>query len=340
MRIYPYPVLNGDVTLRIGGVALDGNNVVPEFVDQERQTIGISSIGNTRWETLSFNVRVDGPVSELSIADGPWINVTAVVTANCKRSNTRVSVRLEPEEGSPARWKGTAELDRVDWFGTITISAIVVATVDGVDRRVVGSADPWHIALDDLPRPPVGQAMSIIWEKFGAPLEDGRSYLGMYSGEPYFLKIDQTDPVLFLNKDFEGLEGLLRDRRHRPPAERALHDHARGAIAAEAWLLLFIDALAHVVIDESGDIAWPEESEWRTNALRVLLDSMYGAADDETLRRAREDWSDPDSAANVLERALPAASVQARLARLLRGAISTLSSVDIGTETEDELAFS
>src|SRR4051794_3556601 len=125
MRIYPYPVLNGDVTLRIGGVMLDGNNVVPDFVDQDRQTIGVSTIGNSRWETLSFNVRVDGPVSELSISDGPWTNVTAVVTANCKRSNTRVSIPLEPEEGSPARWIGVAELDRIDWFGAIEVAAMV-----------------------------------------------------------------------------------------------------------------------------------------------------------------------------------------------------------------------
>lgn len=77
-----------------------------------------------------------------------------------------------------------------------------------------------------------------------------------YSGEPDFLKIDPSDPVLFLNRDFEGLEGLLVDRRRRPPAERAVHDHARGAIAAEAWLLLFLDALAHVEIDDSG-CQWP-----------------------------------------------------------------------------------
>ena len=211
MRIYPYPVLNGDVTLRIGGVALDGNTVMLEFVDQERRTIGISAIGNTRWETLAFTVRVDGPVSEVSIADGPWTNVTAVVTANCKRSNTRVTVALEAEEGSPARWRGTAELDRLDWFGAITVSAMVLATVDGVDRRLIGSAEPWTIALDDLPRPPVGQAMTVRWEKFGAPVEEGRSYLSMYSGEPYFLRIDSTDPILFLNRDFPGLSRTSPD---------------------------------------------------------------------------------------------------------------------------------
>jgi hypothetical protein len=277
-------------------------------------------------------------VSELSIADGPWTNVTAVVMANCKRSNTRVSIALEAEEGSPARWRGTADLDRVDWFGAISVSALVLATVDGVERRQIGSAEPWQIGLDDLPRPPVGQAMTIAWENFAAPVEGDRSYLTMYASEPYFLKVDPTDPVLFLNRDFEGLEGLLGDRRRRPPAERALHDHARGAIAAQAWLLLFLDALAHVETGNDGDVAWPQE-EWRGNVLRALLESMYGGADDETLRRALKDWQDPDAAANVLERALPAASAQGRLARLLRTAIRTLPSVETVTETEDEEAL-
>jgi len=338
MRIYPYPVLNGDVTLRIGGVALDSNTVVPEFVDQERRTIGISSIGNTRWGTLTFGVRVDGPVSELAIPDGPWTNVTAVVTANCGRSNTRVSVPIDAEPGSPARWRGTAELDRLDWFGTITVSAIVLGTVDGIDHRLIGSAEPWHIALDDLPRPPVGQAMTLTWENFRAPSKDGRSYLAKYADEPYFLKIDPTDPVLFLNSDFEGLVGLLGDRRRRPPAERALHDQARGAIAAEAWLLLFLDAIGHVEI-ELGDIAWPQE-DWRQNVLRTFLESMYGAADDEMLRRAYEDFKDPDAAANVLEHALPAASAQGKFARLLRGAIRILPRAEVLTDTEEEEALS
>lgn len=333
VRIYPYTTLNGDVTLRIGGVTLDGNSVVPDFIDQERRTIGISAIGNSRWETLSFTVCVDGPVSELSITDGPWTNVDAVVVANCPRSNTRVSVPLRAETGSPARWTGTAELDRDEFFGGIGVRALVTATVDRVDRRLIGSADPWQIALDDLPRPPVGQAMTIVWERFGSP-SDNRTYLAQYQSEPYFLKIDSTDPVLFLNNDFEGLHGLLADRRRRPPAERALHDHTRGAIAAQAWLVLFIDSLSHASVSD-GDLTWPEE-EWRGNVLRALLESMYGGADDETLRRAWEDWQDKDSLANVLERALPAASAQGRLARLLRGAIRTLPNVETVSETEDE----
>ncbi|MHC6214328.1 hypothetical protein [Rhodococcus ruber] len=337
MRLYPYPTLNGDVMLRIKPVALDGNSVIPDFIDQERRSIGISAIGSTRWKTLSFTVRVEGPLSELSIADGHWTNVTAVVTANCKRSNMRVSLPVNAEVDSPARWVATAELDRLDWFGAITISAMVLATVDGIDHRVIGVAEPWQISLDDLPRPPVGQAMTIIWENFADPVEGARSYLAPYSTEPYYLKFDPTDPVLFLNRGFEGLEGLLSDRRFRPPAERALHDHARAAIAAEAWLLLFLDALAHVEVDD-GDVAWPQE-DWRGNVLRALLESMYGAADDEALRRACEDWKNPDTAADVLERALPAASGQGRLARLLRGAIRTLSSVETMTLAEDEEAL-
>ena len=67
--------------------------------------------------------------------------------------------------------------------------------------------------------------------------------------------------------------------------------------------------------------------------------TVYGGADDETLRRAREEWQDADSAANVLERALPAASAQGRVARMLRGAIRTLSSVEAMTEVETEEAF-
>jgi hypothetical protein len=332
MRIYPYDVLNGDVKLKIAEVALDGNPIIPAFIDEERRTIGIREIGSTQWESLSFRVRVEGPSSELSLAS-QWTNVAVLVKANCKRSNTRVVIAAKPDAGPPGRWTGFADLDRVDWYGTITVSGSIAATVDGVDNRLIGVADEWHISLDDLPHPPVGQAMTIRWDDFTEPEDSSNSYLTLYAEEPYFVRMDPTDPVLFLNSSFHGLQGLLSDRKRRPAAERALHDQLRGAIAADTWLLLFVDALAHIELVD-GDVTWPEE-EWRTHVLQSLLQLIYGASDSEALRRAHDDWNEPAAAAALLERVLPAAFAQGRSTKLLRSAIRQLPMSDNVIETDD-----
>lgn len=335
MRIYPYSVLNGDVKLRIEKVALDGNSVIPAFIDEERRVIGIKAIGSTQWETLSFQVRVEGPSSELS-GGSQWANVRAVATANCGRSNTRVTIPLQPKAGPMGRWAGSAELDRLDWFGSITISANILSTIEGIDNRLIGTADSWQISLDDLPRPPVGHAMTITWENFAEPAESSRTYLTRYAEEPFFVRIDPTNPVLFLNQEFPGLKGLLDDRKRRPAAEGALHDQLRGTIASETWFLLFIDALNHVE-EVDGEVTWPEE-EWRTHALQLLLEQIYGTNDLEALRRAYEAWAEPSSAAGLLELALPAAFAQGRMSRLLRRAIRAVPKKDGTFDTDDEEA--
>jgi hypothetical protein len=323
MRIYPYGVLNGDVKLRIEKVALDGNPVIPQFIDDERRIIGIKQIGSTQWGTLSFRIFVDGPSSELS-ATTQWTNVEAVVSANCGPSNTRVAIPLQPKPGSIGRWTGLAELDRVDWFGSIAVSGSITATVDGVKKRLIGVADSWQISLDDLPRPPAGQAMTIKWEKFVEPADPSHNYLIPYADEPFFVRIDSTNPILFLNSGFQGLYGLLSDRKRRPASEGALHDQLRGAIAAETWFQLFIDALNHIQ-EVEGEVDWPE-AEWRTNALQLLLEQIYGSSDLESLRRAHEAWKEPAGAAALIEQALPASFAQGRMTRLLRRAIQTIPS--------------
>jgi hypothetical protein len=331
--IFPYPILAGALNLRVRSVMLDGVKVLPDFVDTERRVITISELGKSDWNLVSLRLRLDAPLTELAGKTAPWSDVAAYAVVNCAPSNTRTAEALTADTGTPARWEGEVELDRADWFGNVSLGGNVTATVDGRENRVIASAEPWSISLEDLPRPPIGQAMTIKWERFRSP-EEGRKYLQDYSDDPYFLRIDSTDPILFLNQDFEGLEGLLGDRRRRPAAERALHDQTRASIAAEAWLALFLDALDHAELDED-DVVWPEE-QWRVSALRSVLEGAYGATDDETLRRALTEWSDPDAASALLERAIPAAGRQARHPRLLRSAIRTLPNIEDVEVADDQ----
>lgn len=321
-RIYPYQPLNGDVKLSIKKTALDGNPVIPGFIDDERRIIGIKNIESSQWATLSFEISLEGPGSELS-ASTQWTNVEALASANCGPSNTRLAIPLHPKPGSIGRWIGSAELDRVNWFGSIVLTGFITATVDGVDKRIIGAAEGWQIALDDLPRPPAGHAMTITWENFAKP-NDQNSYLTVYADEPFFVRIDSTNPILFLNESITGLRGLLSDHKRRPAAEGALHDQLRGAIASETWFLLFIDALNH--IQEVGDeVDWPEQ-EWRKHALQLLLEQIYGSTELESLERAHQEWNEPAGSAQLIEKALPASFAQGRMSRLLRRAFQAIPS--------------
>jgi hypothetical protein len=143
-----------------------------------------------------------------------------------------------------------------------------------------------------------------------------------------------VDPVLFLNSSFEHLDGLLGSQRGRPAHQRALHDQVRSAIASEVWTLLCLDAIAASEVNDDGEVSWPQE-DWRRTTLTAMLPGLYGAADDEALRRAKVAITEGETIGELLERTLPGALSQARASRLLRNALRGIGTLD-QDEEEDE----
>lgn len=319
--IYPYRTLFGDVTARIAAVTIDDEHIPSRLIDADRQEVELVDLERAGWTSARISVEVVGPKSELRDLADDGVEPTAVVVLHCGPTNARVAQVLDADEHDPGHWYGTLDLSRGEWFGKIIMRAFLTAEVDGVANRIIGSAPDWTMHLDDLPRPPVHGAITIRWDNFAAP--EHFKALRQYDGEPAFLHLDPAEPVLYLNRGFDGLEPLLRDRRGRQAGEQALHDQTRATIAAESWAGLFNTALQAIDLeDEEPD--WPT-SDWQRTALELLLDRIYpekGPEDafQEVVTLLRE----ADGGVAVQERLLPAISAQASVAKLLRGSINRL----------------
>jgi hypothetical protein len=319
-ELYPYDVLFGDVVIEVRGVRID-DVPVNGRTDPDSRTVDLTGVERVDWERASIEILVTAPASEVA----NLVDDTTVAVLECGPSNNRTSFRLEPDFPGSGSWRGEITLEREYWFGVAELRCGVTATVDGVAKRIVGWANPWTVAFDDLPnRPTIGGAIKITWLDFENPGE--RAYLRRHADKYYYISVDPHEPHLFLNKGFGGLDALLGDRPRRGAADRALHDQTRASIADKTWTALFNAALDFVEVDDDGLPQWPDV-EWQRVVLESLLASMYPDESlDDALVNAYVARHTKESGGALQELLAPAASAQARAPRLLRDGIRLLSS--------------
>lgn len=326
--LYPYDTLMGDVVVTITRVEIDGREPTEPLLFPDRREVELRDLERRGWETATLLVEVVGPGSELGRFDESDADLGALVVLHCAPSNSRQTVRLSRSDEEPARWSGWIEVNRSHWYERIELRSFMTATVEDIPHRIVGTAEPWMLHLDDRERSSVHGSIRVRWEDFTQPDVDP-TFLRQYREDPWYVILDPDEPILYLNQGFIGLEPLLGDRRRRDAAERVLHDQTRASIAAEVWIAMFNSAMAGVERVEDT-IQWPDG--WREVVLRALLTRMYPESNledaVEELWRSREQ---PNGIAEVQQLLLPAAAQQVGAPKLLRKGITTL-----GTEERRE----
>jgi hypothetical protein len=326
---YPYDTLFGDVASRLLRVTVDGDPLPSNLVDEDRHEIRLLDAERRDWHTVEMEVEIVGPAADVQEFIDAGADPKAVAILQSGPTNARLSVPLAPSEIEPSRWTGRVELERSNWFGRIEVRGVVVADVDGVPNRIIGSAPAWTIRLDDQPAPPITGAIRIVWDDFTAP--EHLPVLRRYKEEPAFLHLDPGEPVLYLNRAFEGLHALLKDQRRRNPAEQALHDQTRATLATEAWNAMFNTAILAVDQEDDGVADWPE-SEWQKTALEILLAAMFpDKSPEDALAEIAAARTEREAGASVEQLLLPVVSAHVGVPRLLRGAIRR-----IGTDNREE----
>ncbi|MHA7263486.1 hypothetical protein ACX80W_09830 [Arthrobacter sp. TMN-37] len=320
--LYPYDTLpDNSVRLKVDRVLIDDKPLSTEYINPDMAQIAFAELDERGWERAQVEVTVTGP--EVELADGKWGHPQTVLQVNCGYSNTRQAVVLEADTGTNARWKGSIELDRDQWFGRATLRALIHAEVEGVGNRVIGSGDTWTVAFDDLPPSPVHGSIRVSWVDFAN--DEGRPYLKSFSGDPYYLRLDPEDPSLLLNNGFEGLEALLGDRKRRPRAEEALYHSTRGNIASDVWSAMFVTALNSVELDSETQLPEFPREGWQEVVLKSLFARIYPElAPDDALVEAVAARDSRDGSGDLLERLLPATARQVGLPALLRNGIELL----------------
>lgn len=321
--IYPYKTLFGDIALKLDSLHVDGEEVPGGSVDADRREVRLLDLERAEWEAADLRIVLSGPLTELGDWRKSGTTPSAFAVAHCAPSNMRQVVRLEPDPGNASRWEGTLELQRTNWFGRIDLRGALVASVGGIDERVIGTPEPWVIRLDDVPPPPVSGAIKTLWHDFSAPDEE-LAWLRDYKAEPAFLRLDGEQPVLYLNRGFEGLKALLDRKPRRERGEQALHDQTRASIATEVWSAMF-NAAVQAIREEEGEAPdWPEEA-WKRTALEMLLDRIYpDKAPEDALQEIVELRREEGSGGTLQQELLIAVSAHVGGARLLRGAIKQL----------------
>lgn len=322
--IYPYETIFGDVVLRLTSVALDGDELPLHLIDNDFNQVRLLDADRREWDILELSLEVVAPGSEISQMRSDGRSPKAFAILQSGPANTRLSVPLAPSELEPGRWTGDAELDRSSWFGRITIRSVVVDTVDGVPDRIIGTGTDWTVRLDDQPAPPINGSITITWDDFTDPKR--LPALRLYKDEPAFLHLDSGEPVLYLNSALPGLEPLLQDRRRRSPAERALHDQTRVAIASETWAALFNSAILAIDEDADGNADWPA-GDWQRTALEIAITAMYpDRAPDDALAEVAASRHDAGIGATVQQALLPVVSSHVRMSHFLKRGIAAISS--------------
>lgn len=316
-RLIPYRTLVGDVSLDVREARLDGVNLHLGMISAGHRVVALHQVEREDWEEARLTIRLHVPRQE--IEEGTWSDVTCVAVAKERRTNARtVSLLRRETEGW---WTGVVTLQRDHHRSEIELTGHVVATVDGVKGRLIGSTDR-HWTVDLHARTPAQQSfIKIVSLDFA---DEKNSHLNPYRADPWTVEAAGDDPVVYLNTGFEGLVPLLNG------GDRAVRDSLSAQIAADAWTALFNAAVYTAGSEEDGQPHWP--GSWQEAVLRKILPDMFidRSPDDAlvevvTRRRAGEGGGD------LQTRLLHAAGRQALTTRRLGGLIRALSRRDGGS---------
>ncbi|MEU7069616.1 hypothetical protein AB0B30_10390 [Streptomyces narbonensis] len=261
--VYPYPILFGDVDLDVLSVAVDGTSPLPySHVSKAERTVALHQSGRESWEYCTLHLEAGLPEPE--IAGGEWTDVVCLAALTEKVTNARATTLLKRSvEGT---WSGSIDLHRSRHLHRATLGLTVVATVDGVGGRVIGTtAQDWYIDLKGAT--PVRQREIEIVE---ADFHEGPEvWLRPYKDSPWVVETTGEVPTVYLNTgSVDGFVELLGGNGGSP-AEKLLRDITAGQIAQDAWTAMFHTAVSELDIDEDGTPVMP--TGWRDSVLRMML---------------------------------------------------------------------
>jgi hypothetical protein len=273
--IYPYDTLFGELGLNVANVEVDGQSPPKDLRDSQFRLVNPYLLEAEGWRELTLELNVEAPADEIALLDEHGREPKVTVVAFCRKTNARQAVGLERSRLDSSRWTGKIELARDNFREKVTVDAVLTATADEVPFRRIGMSDPWQIYFDEPTVPPIEGTLRVTWAHFKG--EEREEVIPEHAAdEAFYIALEERPPIVFLNRDFRGLPGLLSDDRGRPAAEIALRDAEYRRIASAAWSEIFNVSVANVRLPEEdgAEPEWPEE-EWQQQALRSLLPRIY-----------------------------------------------------------------
>ena len=212
--------------------------------------------------------------------------------------------------------------------GKVELAAKVSGTVKDVPDRWLGESDPWSVYFDEAGPTPINTPIRVQWSDFDA--DDAPAHLREFAAEHFFCELNDSKPILWLNKSeerFGGLPALLDDRKGRGKTETALHNAERVSICRTMWMAMLGVSIAAVEPpdDEREDPAWPDEP-WKKQVLESVLPTVYrDHGTTEALRLVTQEWREPGAAAKFESRATMAVNRLVKSERLLNRTLRVIN---------------
>ncbi|WP_137989121.1 hypothetical protein [Streptomyces vilmorinianum] len=261
--VYPYTTLFGDIDLDVLAITVDGTSPLPySNVSKSERTVALHQSGRENWEYCT--IRLQASLPEAEIADGEWTDLVCLAALTEKATNARTTARLR--RSADGVWSGTIDLYRNRHLNRATLGLSVVATVGGVEGRVIGTTEQdWYLDLKGAT--PVRQReIEIVEVDFR---EGPEEWLRPYKDSPWIVETTGDVPTVYLNSgSVDGLIEMLGGSGGTP-AEKLLRDMTSSQIAQDAWTAMFHTAVSDLDADEDGTPVMP--TGWREAVLRMML---------------------------------------------------------------------
>ncbi|MFI8188771.1 hypothetical protein ACIF8T_08215 [Streptomyces sp. NPDC085946] len=260
--VFPYPTLFGDVELEVVSVTVDGAELPYSRISKPERTVALHQSGRERWDQAGLRLKASLPDREL--AEGPWSDVVCLAVLSEKATNARATARLTP--GADGNLHGSIDLNRACHLSRAALGLVVVATVDGVAGRVIGSAaQDWYMDLKAT-KPVRQREIDIVEVDFR---EGPHEWLRPFKESSWIVETTGDAPTVYLNTT--AVEGLMEvlGGSGGSAAEKLLREVTASQIAQDAWTAMFHTAVSDLDVDEDGTPILP--TGWRESVLRMML---------------------------------------------------------------------
>ncbi|GAA0953561.1 hypothetical protein [Actinocorallia libanotica] len=305
MRLFPYPTPLGEISLDIDRAWLDDVDLPPSKINRDDRVIALNKVERAAWGTARLKIRLTAPGRELN--DGPWTDLRCVAILIDRQTLLRDVSVLDRE--SDDSWVGEVLVHRDLHFKKATLTAQLVATCDGIQGRLIATAEEtWTLDLEAS----VAERPRLIHQVWADFTDERRPHLHPFKGDPWTIDASGAQPIVYLNRGFEGLEALLTSGRVE---DRMIRDVATAQLGAEIWNMLF-----HIAIQDlhkSGDRReWTQE--WHEQVVEEMLPDVFPDRSPETaLAELAARNMSASGAADLHRRVLRAALKRAQLPRVL-----------------------
>ncbi|MFJ1645852.1 hypothetical protein [Streptomyces sp. NPDC088258] len=325
MRAYPYHRLICAVTARVTAVRLSGPDGHREQLDSRgysvvERVVALGRAERDDWQTARLVLAATVPAREFRTEDH-WSDVAVVAVLTEGATNARTVARLTPEVEGGSDWTGEIELDRDDHLDRASLAVHVVATVGGVEGRVIASTDEEWLIDMTADAPLRDRQIDLSTVSFAR----GAEWLRSFRDAPWILDTAGRMPVVRLNSDFEGLVALVDGQGSK--VESVVREMLLAQMGTDVWTAVFHTAIGDLEIEDDGTPLLPPD--WRGAVLREMLpDIVPGRSVEDALREVHVRRTGEGSWTDLQPRIQYAASRRAEVPKALADTVRNIERLD------------